>query len=1251
MSVISTESRAVLPMETKDICERSDMEETGIHNTKVSDSGYSNSCSNSQSQRSGSSKSRNSGSSSGSSGYCGHPSTLGSSNDSFQRPSTMKRKEYKKKKLKAMAGELLNDSGGGTTSGMPGQLETIPAVASSPHTNIDTTFLSSTNPQNTEKESIQLNPLSHPTLSINCMKKLKGKDVNTGEETCEVTGVPSPADRIDNKDDSKVVTENIHKSSAHKEEFSVVVSMQEGVVLYTTSSLTDVLGYPQDMWLGRSLIDFVHPRDRKALNSHIASGIATPQVERRDQNGQNAAANKRNSFYCCLRQYRGLKSTGFSVINKKVSYLPCQLTLAFREISTKFPVLDDNDNKSKEVPKDGDVVRAILLVITARLVHSVYKIPNEICASSTYTTRHSASMIFTHVDSEVVTYFGYLPQDMVGRSVFDYYHPEDLPYLKEVYENVFKDKGQPFRSKPYRFRTQNGGFAVIETDWSSFVNPWTKKIEFVTGQHRVIKGPPNPDVITPSGELEPLQISEEVLKESNTIQEEIISILNEQTAETSNSSKRQMTKFCKELLTFMENFVDEEKTSSEKTESKPVSLSISGRDSVMLGEISPHHDYYDSKSSSETPPSYTQLNYNDNIQRFFESKPKTTLSDESGDSKTSLCGERNPQLSGGDDEGKISPNVDSICGGSQNRSILLHVNWNSGLNNESGGSSDLSFGSASGGGGGNNDATINKYRTPHLTEELLSKHNENMEKKMVQRHRERSKSDRENKLKDGRHKKNYDKILDEQNAHGVKRSGSHSWEGEPYKTIKQTHINAEQAATGSTTAANPYNVQTTTTVYSKPAVATSTNINLWPPFSVTVTPLHSSQPCATHLSYSAAPLTNTVMPVYYLPPDHLPSSTRPTNCTTESRPSLSSYVQPQPPYGAGQFQYMNSMMYHPVATAMPMFSVPPVIYSPLTLLPAPLLATQPMKPQSQSQQSGFNNINTQHEKKSTNSKLTRRPASQATSVKAEPGSALCSIASNSLQQALSETSKREEKSLGTPSPESITSHPSPCSVPEKIKQDLEINSNDILESTVHNDSSSYYSSFYSYMKTDEKSDESMKSLTENDSSVETNAENKHYGIWKKKFAKNACIVPDQLHRRISKVPPWLENVAVTPDLIFRYQLSERELSDVLEADLKLLNEIHQQPLTVNDQLCQLYLDIENFHQQDCSLETSIGITSSSGTSSGEGDDAPLTVKTKKKYRTMEYHDKMVMLFEENAPLPPPLSHNNGAPSLLSVQTT
>lgn len=72
----------------------------------------------------------------------------------------------------------------------------------------------------------------------------------------------------------------------------------------------------------------------------------------------------------------------------------------------------------------------------------------------------------------------------------------------------------------------------------------------------------------------------------------------------------------------------------------------------MLGEISPHHDYEDSKSSSETPPSYNQLNYNENLERFFQSKPKTTASDGSDERSCTMAKNSETDL-----EGKISSYV------------------------------------------------------------------------------------------------------------------------------------------------------------------------------------------------------------------------------------------------------------------------------------------------------------------------------------------------------------------------------------------------------------------------------------------------------------------------------------------------------------------------------------------------------------------------------------------------------------------
>ena len=50
-------------------------------------------------------------------------------------------------------------------------------------------------------------------------------------------------------------------------------------------------------------------------------------------------------------------------------------------------------------------------------------------------------------------------------------------------------------------------------------------------------------------------------------------------------------------------------------------------DSAMLGAISPHGEYCYSTSSTETTPSYDQLNYNEKIERFFNSKPLVTTAD------------------------------------------------------------------------------------------------------------------------------------------------------------------------------------------------------------------------------------------------------------------------------------------------------------------------------------------------------------------------------------------------------------------------------------------------------------------------------------------------------------------------------------------------------------------------------------------------------------------------------------------------
>ena len=94
---------------------------------------------------------------------------------------------------------------------------------------------------------------------------------------------------------------------------------------------------------------------------------------------------------------------------------------------------------------------------------------------------------------------------------------------------VISRQGKSVRSKPYNFRAFNGCYVLLETDYTCFVNPWTKKLEFVAGHHRVLKGPSNPDVFAypPEGATAPTATTNDSI-DADTIKElqaEICTIL------------------------------------------------------------------------------------------------------------------------------------------------------------------------------------------------------------------------------------------------------------------------------------------------------------------------------------------------------------------------------------------------------------------------------------------------------------------------------------------------------------------------------------------------------------------------------------------------------------------------------------------------------------------------------------------------------------------------------------------------------
>lgn len=196
-------------------------------------------------------------------------------------------------------------------------------------------------------------------------------------------------------------------------------------------------------------------------------------------------------------------------------------------------------------------------------------------------------------------------------------------------------------------------------------------------------------------------------------------------------------------------------------------------------------------------------------------------------------------------------------------------NLSSGSNNQTSSASRGNTSNAT----SNTTTTTESFKPPTLTESLLNRHNEDMEKLMMQKHRElRSSIKNSDKLKDSRIKTTTEKMATGQTAHyvnqghGVKRSGSHSWKGDSYKVsnpyydlsslgvdtnlirLFALHQISKHDEASRTSNAGQFPTKVTTTVTSmsvdqSTVIQTGTNINLWQPLSVTVPPPTPAQRC------------------------------------------------------------------------------------------------------------------------------------------------------------------------------------------------------------------------------------------------------------------------------------------------------------------------------------------------------------------------------------------------------------------------
>ncbi|XP_076010319.1 basic helix-loop-helix ARNT-like protein 2 isoform X2 [Genypterus blacodes] len=284
--------------------------------------------------------------------------------------------------------------------------------------------------------------------------------------------------------------------------FLLVVSCDRAKILFISESVSDILNFSRVELTGQSLFDFIHPKDISKVKEQLAATESYPrqrlidaatgaQVPSTDTpvRPSHLSTGARRSFFCRMKHSRvaGKQEEKYpmpSTSKKKDTYRYCTLHCTGYMRSWPTSQLDADSDTEKE-----SSCLTCLVTVCRIHPHASHQPPRDVNIKPIeFVTRFAIDGKFTFVDQQATTIIGYLPQEVLGTSCYEYFHQDDLHHLAEKHRQVIRSK-EKMETQCYKFKTKYGSYVSLQSQWFSFTNPWTKEVEFIVSSNRVIPGP------------------------------------------------------------------------------------------------------------------------------------------------------------------------------------------------------------------------------------------------------------------------------------------------------------------------------------------------------------------------------------------------------------------------------------------------------------------------------------------------------------------------------------------------------------------------------------------------------------------------------------------------------------------------------------------------------------------------------------------------------------------------------------------
>ncbi|XP_035316049.1 aryl hydrocarbon receptor nuclear translocator-like protein 2 isoform X1 [Cricetulus griseus] len=283
------------------------------------------------------------------------------------------------------------------------------------------------------------------------------------------------------------------------EGFLFVVGCERGQILFVSKSISKTLQYDQGTLVGQNLFDFLHPKDVAKVKEQLSCDVSlrekpvdtktSLQVYGHGHRGRPSVhSGSRRSFFFRMKSCK-------IPVKEELRCSPCSKKKDHRKFYTvhctgylrSWPLNVVGMEKERDSVKDSGPLTC--LVAMGRL--HPYAVPQKSgkikVRPTEFVTRFATNGKFVYVDQRATAILGYLPQELLGTSCYEYFHQDDHSNLTVKHKAVLQSK-EKILTDSYKFRVKDGSFVTLKSQWFSFTNPWTKELEYIVSINTLVLG-------------------------------------------------------------------------------------------------------------------------------------------------------------------------------------------------------------------------------------------------------------------------------------------------------------------------------------------------------------------------------------------------------------------------------------------------------------------------------------------------------------------------------------------------------------------------------------------------------------------------------------------------------------------------------------------------------------------------------------------------------------------------------------------